>query len=46
VEYPGPHLLPACDAWPQIADDLLAWAVTHAINQSAPAGDEATGESG
>ncbi|GAB3358847.1 alpha/beta fold hydrolase [Modestobacter lapidis] len=31
-EYPGyPHLLPAAPGWEQIADDVLDWALDHAM---------------
>jgi hypothetical protein len=30
VEFEGPHLLPACPGWEQVADHVLAWATDHA----------------
>jgi pimeloyl-ACP methyl ester carboxylesterase len=30
-EYEGPHLLPAIDGWQQVADDVLDWALAHAV---------------
>jgi pimeloyl-ACP methyl ester carboxylesterase len=46
VVYPGSHLLPACEGWEQVADDVLAWAVAHAIDGSASEAGGAAGESG
>jgi pimeloyl-ACP methyl ester carboxylesterase len=35
VEFDGPHLLPACPGWEEVADHALSWATSHA---SQPAG--------
>jgi pimeloyl-ACP methyl ester carboxylesterase len=34
-EFEGPHLLPACPGWEEVADYALSWAVEHAAQASA-----------
>ena len=31
-QFEGPHLLPAIDGWQQVADDVLDWALAHAVS--------------
>ena len=37
-EFEGPHLLPSCPGWEEVADYALAWAVEHASGRQPVAG--------
>jgi hypothetical protein len=37
IEFEGPHLLPSCAGWQEVADHALEWAMSHRKEPAAAA---------